>query len=143
MGPPPPSTRATWIFRLLDEEGQDSGQQARMEAYEEGTATTLLKFTDGYEYQTAVLTLVRDPIGEAFNQMVDLIGSNAVSLLRRPDAPLKPHERADRDEWFQYYQNCHDAGIKYTLEDLAKDVHLSLSHVKTLRRSWKQRHGLD
>jgi len=73
MSPPQPSTRATWIFRLLDEEGRDSGQQARMEAFEESTTRTVLKFTDGYQYQDAVLTLVRDPVGEAFKELVDQI----------------------------------------------------------------------
>ena len=103
MGPPPPSTRATWIFRLLDEEGQDSGQQARIEAYEEGTTRTALTFTDGYEYQTAVLTLVRDPVGGAFKALMGHIETEMAAGQPRkggrpPKTELTEEEaRATRD----------------------------------------------
>jgi hypothetical protein len=69
--------------------------------------------------------------------------------LTKPKMPEHPKEDSEedsperRDRWLRYYQECRDAGIQYTLKDLAEALNLSEGHIKRLRREWKRRHRED
>ncbi len=64
----------------------------------------------------------------------------AASTPQKPMLPAKPGEADPRDAWLQYHQDMNDAGRRYTLNDLAKDMHLSVGRVKHLRGLWLAEH---
>ncbi len=58
----------------------------------------------------------------------------------RPQLPTPPDKDAARDAWLQYYQDMQDSGRRYTLTELARDMHLSHGRVKHLRGLWLAGH---
>jgi AraC-like DNA-binding protein len=58
---------------------------------------------------------------------------------QKPQGPERPPKEAPRDAWFQYYDDCKKNGMKYTLEDLAGDLHLSPGYVRTLHLNYTLR----
>jgi hypothetical protein len=56
----------------------------------------------------------------------------------KPKKPQKPSKGAEREGWFVYYYACQKAGIKYTHEDMANDLHLSPGHTRTIYSNWKK-----
>jgi len=82
--PPRPATRGTWYLYLLKADGRRADKQGRIEAYEESADVTVLKFVDGYWYEDSTLTADSDPIGEAFEELADLITSEFVEEEAEP-----------------------------------------------------------
>jgi len=60
-----------------------------------------------------------------------------------PKIPEKPTDLSNYDAWFDYYHAMKDAGQKYTLADLAKDVHRDEGYIRQLhtdylkKKKWK------
>lgn len=59
--------------------------------------------------------------------------------------PLDVADTADRQgimyEWFDYYEDCKLRGLRFTLEDLAKEVGYSEGHVKNFRTGYLAEKG--
>ena len=62
----------------------------------------------------------------------------------KPSTPKKPDsiEPRDRNKWFDYYHECHRAGIKYTLADLANDINISYVYARNLHINYKLERGI-
>ena len=65
--------------------------------------------------------------------------SNNEAPLQKPSIPVKPQDKKQLDQWFDYYHQCKAQGINYSLEELAGDVNLSYGYIRELHIKYKSR----
>lgn len=62
--------------------------------------------------------------------------------IQRQQQPLKPQQGAKREEFFYYKIACEEAGIDYSLKELAKDINISYGQTRNIFPNWKRSQGL-
>lgn len=71
-----------------------------------------------------------------------LVNLQAVNPTRaRKAEPTKPSKSEPLDKWFEYYHNCKNGRIKYTLKDLASDVSLTYGYIRQEHAKYQGEHG--
>jgi hypothetical protein len=83
-----------------------------------------------------------DPPEFISKNIIEEKGNRKIEISIRPESlnlpirPEKPQKGSQLDSWFTYFHDCRDAGIKYTLKNLAHDSGFSYGHVRELHRNY-------
>jgi hypothetical protein len=83
---------------------------------------------------------------EVFDQLWAHIAKSVGYVSKKADdepiLPIKPKDKSNLFLWFDYKHAMSQAGFKYTLKELAKDVNLSYEHVRHEHMGYKAEKGL-